>query len=661
MLMRFLIGSWLLLLLGGVLASLAGRRTRLSAVVGCGSAAAGSFIGLISAISSFAHGKALTVSIPLNLPGLSLVMALDGLSSFFLIPIFLLGMAGAVYGHEYIADVPRRVPGLHWLFYNLLIVSMAVVVTAANSALFLFAWECMSLSSFFLVIGEHEDEAVGRAGLIYLFATHLGAVFLFLFFLIAGTVCGSFDFSSFTALRDVPLPLASIIFGLILVGFGSKAGLFPFHVWLPEAHPAAPSHVSALMSGVMVKTAFYGMIRIVTFLPLPPPWWGGLMATLGLAGALFGIIMATSQKDVKRGLAYSTVENVGIIFLALGFWLFSRSSGQQVAANLALLGALLHIWNHALFKSLLFMGAGSLLHGAGTRNLNRMGGLLRRMPVTGLCVVVGAMAVSALPPFNGLIGEWFIYRGLLESAVHLQGLAGFFPLIVFGLLALVGGMVLMVFVRLVGLALSGEPRHPRTEGAHEVGWRMLVPMGVLASLCLMCGMMPSAVIAAVCRVGLDIDPGLAPWLASTKLLPVWLGWLNWGLVVLLALMMLVLLWRQSYGQKRTAATWGCGYAFPNRRMSYSAEGFSELSATTFLHECLPPGVDGSQQLSLFPKTGDFRHKAHDLVLDSLFQPLFSHVCALCVRIRHLQSGLLHLYIFYILITTILLLGWVVTR
>ncbi len=659
--MGLLLGSWLLILMGGLLAPAMGRRPKAAALLGSGSAMVGSLGGLLAAVQGLRPEQTAAFSLPLTIPGASFSLRLDPLAAFFLVPIFLIGLAGAVYGQEYMAGDKRRLPGLHWLFYNLLVLSMALVVTAANGLLFLFAWECMSLASFFLVIGEHEDAAVGRAGFIYLLATHLGAALLFVFFLAAGAISGSFEFAAFGALGAVPVPLASILFLLILIGFGSKAGLFPFHVWLPEAHPAAPSHVSALMSGVMVKTALYGIIRMLSFLPSPQAWWGGLMLGLGLAGAMFGIALAASQKDLKRGLAYSTVENVGLIFLALGFWLYGKSQAYGTAAALALVGALLHIWNHALFKSLLFMGAGSLLHGTGTRNLNRMGGLLRRMPKTGILLIVGAMAVMALPPFNGLVGEWFIYRGLMEAGVGLTGLAAFFPLIVVGLLALVGGMVLIVFTRLIGIALCGEPRHEAAAQAHESGPRMLGAMAVLAGLCLLGGLVPAVLIQPVCRVAGMIAPGTPQLLTGAALLPLWLGWLGWGLVALIALAVLLARTLQARGQTGRAGTWGCGYAFPTSRMSYSAEGFTDLAGTSFLCECLQPRVADGRSLSLFPETGTFSHHAPDLMLEACFLPLFGRVAATCSRLRRVQSGLVHIYMFYIFSATILLLGWVVMR
>ena len=655
--MQLLLCSWLLLVIGGLLALLLNPWPRLSLLLGSGTAVAGSLCGLLVAILGLMGGSAITLDLPMAMPGASFSLVVDGISAFFLLPIFLIGMAGAVYGQEYMAGSGRW-PGLHWLFYNLLILSMAVVVTAANGVLFLFAWECMSITSFFLVIADHRDAAVGRAGLIYLLATHLGAALLFLFFLVAGAKSGSLDFAAFSALKHIPAPLASLLFVLLMVGFGSKAGLFPFHVWLPEAHPAAPSHVSALMSGVMVKTAIYGLIRMLSFLPLPPVWWGGVLLSLGLIGALFGIAMAAGQKDLKRGLAYSTVENVGLIFVALGFWLYARSSGQQLAGQLALCGGLLHIWNHALFKSLLFLGAGSLVHGSGTRNLNRMGGLLRRMPWTGLLLVAGAMAVTALPPFNGLVGEWFIYRGLLETGVRLTGLDAFFPLIVLGLMALVGGMVLMVFTRLVGIALCGEPRQPEAAAAHEAGWRMLAPMAVLALLCLAGGLVPAILIRPVSRVAGLIDPRAIGVLDHAQLLPLWLGGLGWVVVVLVGLAWIWSRWLQSKRRSGSASTWGCGYAFATSRMAYSAEGFTELAATSFFSKGLQPAVADGRSLSLFPEAALFHHHSPDLVLEGIFYPLFDRVAAKCLRCRRVQSGVVHVYVAYIFMTTVLLLAWV---
>lgn len=496
------------------------------------------------------------------------------------------------------------------------------------------------------------------AGWTYLIATHLGAALLFGFFLYAGAMAGSFEFSSFAALGKLALPAASALFVLILAGFGSKAGFFPLHVWLPEAHPAAPSHVSALMSGVMVKTAIYGILRFLTFLPQAPAWWGGLLMIAGITGAMFGIAMAALQRDMKRSLAYSTVENIGIIFLALGFWLYARANGQYLAAALALTGGLLHIWNHAMFKGLLFLGAGSMLHGAGTRNLDRMGGLLRRMPLTGLAFIAGSMAVAALPPFNGLVGEWFIYAGFLETGYRLNGMAGFLPLVLIGLFALIGGMVLIVFTRFLGIALAGNPRHETSQDAHESGWRMVGAMFLLAVFCLASGLMPTLLFGPAEKATRVIDVQAVSLLTASNIIPTWLGKTGGLLLVLILTVYLISRWRQHQGWTANSATWGCGFLFPSARMSYSAEGYTELAQSALFCGCLRPQVSGGRPLTLFPGAAFFSHESPDPVLMKIFLPFFRWAAGRCTRLRLLQSGILHIYILYMFIATTVLVYWV---
>jgi formate hydrogenlyase subunit 3/multisubunit Na+/H+ antiporter MnhD subunit len=594
-----------------------------------------------------------------SLPGGALSLRLDGLSAFFLLPLFIVGLTGALYGAEYMkGGIKRLRPGLHWSWYNLLMLSMALVITAANGLLFLFAWECMSLTSFFLVISEHERAETMQAGWTYLLATHLGGAFLFAFFLSASTLSGSLEFSSFQVLGQLSGPVASALFLLLLVGFGSKAGIFPFHVWLPDAHPAAPSHVSALMSGVMVKTAIYGLLRLYSFLPAAPPWWGGLLMTIGIIGALFGIAMAALQRDVKRSLAYSTVENIGIILLAFGFWMQCRVTGHNVAAALALAGGLIHLLNHALFKSLLFMGAGSLIHGSSSRNLNRMGGLMHRMPATGLLMVGGGLAISGLPPFNGLIGEWFIYRALLASGAELSGLAGFFPLVLLGLLALVGGMVIIVMTRIIGIGLAGEPRSREAAAAHESGWPMLSGMAALALLCLLGGLMPVLLLQVAGRAAALLDPAAATMLTGKTFTPEGLGTIAALLLGFILIAYGFSRWRQGNVQAPSVATWGCGFSFPSSRMAYRAESYTELPQSAMFCNCLSPTTNAGRTIGFFPAEKNFSFTAPDPVLEKLFRPFFQWAAGTCSTFRGLQSGQLHVYLLYIFSATILLLIWV---
>lgn len=661
--MNFLFAAFFLFGIGALLAVIPGRTgARAATLLGSGGAILGCLCGLIAAGQRLLGGGAEAFFLPWSMPGGAFSLRLDGLSAFFLLPLFVVGLAGALYGAEYMKGGRERLrPGLHWTWYNLLILSMTVVVTAANGLLFLFAWECMSLTSFFLVISEYDLAEAVEAGWTYLLATHLGAAFLFAFFLSASAFSGSLDFASFQVLGRLSLPAASALFLLLLVGFGSKAGIFPFHVWLPDAHPAAPSHVSALMSGVMVKTAIYGLLRLYSFLPAGPAWWGSLLMAIGIVGALFGIAMAALQRDVKRSLAYSTVENIGLILLALGFWMQSRATGQHVAAAFALAGGLIHLLNHALFKSLLFMGAGSLIHGSGSRDLNRMGGLMRRMPVTGLLMVCGGLAISALPPFNGLIGEWFIYRALLESGAALSGLAGFFPLVLIGLLALVGGMVLIVMTRIIGIALAGEPRSPEAAGAHEAGWPMGSGMAGLALLCLAGGLMPVLLLQVSRRAATLLDPGAATMLAGTDFAPWWLGFMAILLLVCILAAYGFLRWRQGNAPVPASATWGCGFGFPTSRMSYSAESYTELPQSAMFCSCLRPSTEDGREIGFFPDLRKFSFTAPDPVLERLFRPFFRWAAGVCSGFRGLQAGQLHVYLLYIFSATILLLFWVGQR
>ncbi|WP_305043195.1 proton-conducting transporter transmembrane domain-containing protein [Geoalkalibacter sp.] len=653
---HLLLLALLILLAGGLAALLAGRRSALASNCAAGATLVAALPGLGAALLGL-RGAPATLEAAWQVPGGRLLLSVDALSGVFLLAIFVLAPLCALYGAAYLkAQGAERALGGHWFFFTGLVAAMALVVTAAQALLFLAVWELMSLASFFLVAFDHRLAEVRRAAWLYLLACHLGGALLFALFLLAGDLAGSLEFRDFHRLAEADPGVALLLFLLALVGFGTKAGLFPLHVWLPEAHPAAPSHVSALMSGVMVKTGIYGLLRVLTWLPAAPAWWGLLLAGLGILGALYGIALAAVQRDLKRCLAYSTIENVGIIFLGLGLSLYARALGLPLMAALGLAGALLHVWNHALFKGLLFLGAGGLLHATGTRDLNHMGGLLKRLPLSGALLIGGSLAIVAVPPLNGFVSEWLLYLGLLQGATQLSGAAALPPLLLVGLLALTGALALLVFVRLVGIALLGVPRSPAAVTAHEGGASLLLPQALLLSACLAIGLFPGAALGLLAApLALLAPPGASAALLAVPLAgPGSLAWLLLALVSTAALLLVGLRRRRP----RTAGeTWGCGYALPSARMTYSAEGFAELAHNRMLPAVLRPAVGGALPAELFPQPVGRAQASADPVLGRLFQPLFAGLGERCVRLRWLQQGKPAVYLAYIFLTGAALMLW----
>ena len=460
-----------ILFLSGLLSLFLGRQARRATVVGVGGAVVGCLIGLVPTVSVLWTGRVETLRGAWQVPFGSFFVQMDALSAFFLLPILGLSIVAALYGGEYLmAYRSRKNLGSSWFFFNLLVASMVMVALARNAVLFLLAWELMSLASFFLVTFEDEKESVREAGWTYLVATHLGTAFLLVLFLVLGRQAGSLDFDRFLAASGSISPVAGVAFFLALIGFGTKAGFMPFHVWLPEAHPAAPSHVSALMSGVMIKTGIYGLLRTLTFLGHPESWWGWVLIGIGLASGLGGVLFALAQHDLKRLLAYHSVENIGIIALGLGTGVLGLALNQPALAVLGLAGGLLHVLNHALFKGLLFLGAGAVIHATGTRDIDHLGGLIRRMPWTAAMFLTGSVAICGLPPLNGFVSEFLIYVGAF-AGIGLPGISVWGAATIAGL-AMIGGLAAACFTKAFGIVFLGEPRNDQARHGHEVGWAM---------------------------------------------------------------------------------------------------------------------------------------------------------------------------------------------
>lgn len=458
-----LLGIGLILAAGlpGLFSSRAGRGgERLACVMTLG----GCITVLFASLALLQGEGPSTISLEWSVPGGTLALGLDPLAACFVLPLLVVVSTGAVYGLKYWPQQDNPATGCKLrLFYGLISGAMILLLLARNGILFLMAWEVMALSGFFLITTEDHKEDVRRAGFIYLVATHTGTLALFAMFVLLGQAAGSLDLPVAGAL---PATGSTLIFLLALLGFGMKAGLMPLHIWLPGAHAAAPSHASALLSGVMIKTGIYGLVRVTSLFAEIPPWWGWTILLLGAISGVMGVALALAQHDIKRLLAYHSVENIGIIAMGLGLALLGRSYGLTTLMVLALSGCLLHVANHGFFKSLLFLSAGSVIHAVGSRKIDHYGGLLKRQPWTGAMFLGGAVAISGLPPLNGFVSEWLIYLGAFQPLRHPSSTLAIAVLSA-PILALIGGLALACFVKVFGIAFLGEPRSTGAEHAHE--------------------------------------------------------------------------------------------------------------------------------------------------------------------------------------------------
>ena len=632
-----------------------------SAVLGGGMALIESAWVLVSGQS-----ESLRLAWPLPLGFGSANMKIDPLSAVFAVAIALVTMMAAVYGSEYLrgikAEGGKKNLGVSWFFFNLLTASMLLVVVAWNGVLFLISWELMSLSSFFLVTLEDEKESVRRAGWIYLVAMHLGTAFLLALFLLLGQNAASLDFER---LSTAAAP-SGVLFLLAVIGFGTKAGFIPMHVWLPEAHPAAPSHVSAVMSGVMIKTGIYGLLRMLTLLGAPPAWWGWTFVAIGVVSGVLGVLYALSQHDLKRLLAYHSVENIGIIVLGLGVGVLGVHYNNPAMAALGFTGGLLHVVNHAVFKSLLFLGAGSVLHATGTGELDRLGGLLNRMPTTGATFLIGAAAISGLPPLNGFVSEFFIYLGAVEG---LGSQAGGVPawslmgVLVIGGLALIGGLAAACFTKAFGIVFLGEPRSDQAVHAHEAGAAMRWPMMVLAGLCVLIGLAaplwPTILQPAVATILQSVKPRPVVAVGDALQTAGPLTGVMFGSYILLGLIVLLLHIRRKLLAGRRVeqtVTWGCGYAAPTPRMQYTASSFAR-PLTLLFRLFLQPRDEIHPPRGLFPKHAALHTHTPDLFRRYIYEPLFLGIAWLASKLRWLQEGRIQIYVLYIALTILVLFIW----
>lgn len=617
-------------------------------------------LGVGSAVAALHAGSTDAYVVPWTLPFGQAEAALDPLSALFLVPVFLVSGCCAVYGLRYrpADEHPRGARKLAF-FLGLLTSAMAWTILARDGILFLVAWEIMALSAWFVLTTDDEAEPVRAAGLLYMVTTHVSTLALFaLFAMIAGVSGGSFLFpAAGTLSAEGAYPAA--LFLVALLGFGLKAGLMPLHVWLPSAHANAPSHVSAIMSGVILKVGVYGLVRTLSFFEGVPAWWGISLLMLGVASAIAGVAFAIAQHDLKRLLAYHSIENVGIIFMGLGVATVGRATGNGALAILGMAGALLHVVNHSIFKALLFLCAGSAIHEAGSREIDRMGGLARRLPRTAAMFLVGAVAICGLPPLNGFVSELLVYLGLFRGVTGTHTAAAAFSALSAPALALVGGLAAACFVKVYGIAFLGEPRFPAFEGGHGEPRAMVAPMAVLALLCAAIGLAPQGAVRLVESAVLAWDPLLAAVPGGIgPLAPVrTIALLNLALVALAGAAGWAMLRRIRKGEVAHAATWGCGYLAPTARMQYTASSFGDMLVTMFEGILKPrrhePGIEGP-----FPAAARrFGSHVPETVLELGYLPFLRRANEKLSGIRGMQHGMLHRYILYMFVTLAALLLW----
>jgi hydrogenase-4 component B len=490
-----------------------------------------------------------------------------------------------------------------------------------------------------LITLDRQKREVRQAGWLFLAASHFGTLCLFAFFALLASRTGSWELASF---QDRP-ELAPL-FWLALAGFGLKAGLFPLHIWLPSAHANAPSHVSALLSGVMIKMGIYGLVRFSAWLPAPEAA-GWTVAVLGVISAVLGVAFALGQHDLKRLLAYHSVENIGIILIGLGFAMIASAHQHPLWGRLALAGALLHVWNHGVFKALLFLGAGSVLHATGTREMSRLGGLWRAMPWTAGLFTLGAMAIAGLPPLNGFVSEWLLFLGLFD-AVPAHGFASWAAAAAAISLGLTGALALACFVKVCGVVFLGLPRTAAVARAHECGWLMRGPMLLLAAACVAIGLAPALFWPAIANAVAAWQP---LWLDPAAPAPlVTLGSMQMALAALAVFAVLALWRRVKQNGLARAGTWDCGYAAPTPRMQYTAGSFAGI-ITGWFSWILRPQSHSHLPHGPFPAQANFEEHTPETVLELILEPAGRAVLWVSQGVRRLQQGRLQAYIFYLLV------------
>lgn len=599
--------------------------------------------------------------LPIGLPWLGAHFRLDALSAFFLVVVNLGGVAASLFalGYGRHEDSPGRVLP----FYPAYLAAMNVVVLANDAFSFLVAWEFMSLTSWAMVVSHHRDPENVRAGYVYILMASFGTLALLLAFGLLASGTG-YDFDAIRASHPSAALTGTVVI-LVLLGAGSKAGLVPLHAWLPLAHPAAPSHVSALMSGVMTKVAVYGFVRIVfDLVPEPVWWWSMVVLLVGGPTATLGVLYALMQRDIKRVLAYSTIENIGIIFTGLGLALAFKAEGLDWVAALAFTAAMLHVFNHALFKSLLFFGAGAVLGATGERDMEKLGGLIHRMPKTAFAMLVGCVAISALPPFNGFVSEWLTFQAILLSPQLPSWCLKLVIPAVGGLLALAAAFAAACFVKLYGISFLGRPRSDVAASAQETDHFSLTAMFALAAFCLIAGILPGLFIDALAPVSKDMVGNIMPHQVGLQWLTIvpiaesrssYNGLLVFLFAALCGTAAATAIHRLASDRLRRAPAWDCGYPDADPAIQYSASSFSQPIRRVF-----GSVIFGAREIGEMPPPSSalparLKVELHDLIWEGLYAPIAKAIGFATDRINILQFFSIRRYLTLVFVALVVLL------
>jgi hydrogenase-4 component B len=663
--------SWVVVLLAYAVGSIGSllclRNASLARLFSVVFGVAGGLVQVWVSLATILEGNSVAWSTPSGVPLLDIGLRLDPLSAIFTLALGVVAIAVSIYSFGYTSALTASRSAILGFFFNLQLLSLSLVFTASNAFFFLIAWEVMALSAYCLVSFEHRREETRDAGILFFVMSHVGTGLLIVGFLVLYSMSGSFEFAKF---HVTPSPIQyAALFSLFLFGFGVKAGIVPLHIWLPAAHPVAPSNVSALMSGIVVKTGIYGLLRVYfDFLGTPPLWAALVILAVGICSGLLGVLYGLIEKDLKRLLAYSTIENVGIILMGMGASLVFSALSKPGLAALALVGSLAHIVNHAMFKTLLFLGAGSVLHGTGTRDMERMGGLIRRMPATAILFLIGAVAISGLPPLNGFVGEWFTYQAFLAGFGSTPSLTKLIFPVAGALLALTGALAATAFVKAFGISFLASPRSSEAEHAHESHWTMLAGMGIPAVSCVVLGVGATWLLPALDSVtgqllgvrpsvsfvtsnGLVLTSGaLRGGTVSTAMIAILLIFLSVGAV-------LIGLPGFRRANRRAGPTWDCGLTGLTAENQYTATAFSKPLRMIFA-TLYQPKREIQAQFDVSPyytKSILFESEVEQTFESRLYQPLKEKVLERANRFRVIQTGSIHAYLAYIFLTLVILL------